>query len=219
MGLLDIDHLDFHLICYNAAAFFQWDVPFMRRVIVLALLAVLVSVKVWAGDPPSKPAQPPVREKVIMGWLESIFIKPWNRRLTAKLDTGAKTSSLHADKIEHFSKNGEAWVRFSLVDIEDPKQVPIVVERPLVRTAYIKSHARQASKRDVVMLTVCKNGKAYEAEFNLVDRSNFNYPVLLGRSFLKDVALVDSSATFLFKADADACTAQANAIQASGAHP
>jgi hypothetical protein len=56
-------------------------------------------------------------------------------------------------------------------------------------------------------LTVCKNGKDYEAEFNLVDRSKFNYPVLLGRSFLKDVALVDANATFLFKADDDACAA------------
>jgi hypothetical protein len=42
-----------------------------------------------------------------------------------------------------------------------------------------------------------------------VDRSKFNYPVLLGRSFLKDVALVDANTTFLFKADDDACAASA----------
>lgn len=140
-----------------------------------------------------------------MGWLESIFVKPWNRRLTAKLDTGAKTSSLHADKIEHFNKDGEPWVRFSLVDLEDRRQDPVRVEKPLVRTAYIKSHQRQASKRDVVMMSICKNGRDYEAEFNLVDRSNFNYPVLLGRAFLKDVALVDANATFIFRGEDDPC--------------
>jgi len=147
------------------------------------------------------------QHRVIMGWLESIFIRPWNLRLTAKLDTGAKTSSLHADSIEHFSKNGEDWVRFTLGDLEDKKQVPIIVEKPLLRTVNIKckSDDCQSSKRDVVLLALCKNGKEYQAEFNLVDRSNFNYPVLLGRAFLKDVALVDANETFLFKYQQDPC--------------
>lgn len=171
--------------------------------IVTALLLLLQSQFAF-GTGEDRPAQPGSR--VIMGWLESIFIKPWGKRLTAKLDTGAKNSSLHADKIEHFSKNGEEWVRFSLVDLEqNNKEPPIQVERALVRTAYIKSHSKTSSKRDVVMLTVCKNGTDYPTEFNLVDRSNFNYPVLLGRSFLKDVAMVDAAATFLFKADGDSC--------------
>lgn len=152
----------------------------------------------------------PTRQKLVMGWLESIFIKPWNRRLTAKLDTGAKTSSLHASQIEHFTKDGDDWVRFNLGDLEDTKSPPILVERPLVRTVNIKCKGEdcQPSKRDVVALTVCKNGKDYLAEFNLVDRSNFNYPVLLGRSFLKQVALVDAEMTFLFKAEQDPCVAK-----------
>lgn len=103
----------------------------------------------------------PTRQKLVMGWLESIFIKPWNRRLTAKLDTGAKTSSLHASQIEHFTKDGDDWVRFNLGDLEDTKSPPILVERPLVRTVNIKCKGEdcQPSKRDVVALTVCKNGK------------------------------------------------------------
>ncbi len=181
----------------------------MGRIIVLLFFTLLSAGEIRAGEDPSAAGklQAGPKQKLIMGWLESVFIRPWNRRLTAKLDTGAKTSSVHADRIEHFRRNGEDWVRFTLSDIEDQKLPPIVVEKPLVRTAYIKSHDNQASKRDVVMMTVCKNGKEYEAEFNLVDRSNFNYPVLLGRSFLKDVALVDPNETFLFKADKDACLA------------
>lgn len=179
----------------------------MGKTIAISIIALLISGAAMSADPTrgeGKSAAP--KEKIIMGWLESIFIKPWNRRLTAKLDTGAKTSSLHADRIEHFSRSGEDWVRFSLADLEDQKQPPIVVEKPLLRTAYIKSHDNlSSSKRDVVLMSICKNGKEYEAEFNLVDRSNFNYPVLLGRSFLKDVALVDPSQTFLFKGDQDPC--------------
>lgn len=148
-------------------------------------------------------ATPVVREKLVMGWLETVFLQPSNLRVTAKLDTGAKTSSLHAGHIEHFDKEGERWVRFVFIPGDDKK--PLEIERPLVRTAVIKERLSRSSSRDVVKLTVCKNGRDYETEFTLNDRSNFNYPILLGRSFLADVALVDSAATFLFKADNDVC--------------
>jgi len=180
----------------------------MAKTKVFFLVTLLLGSVSQAGEsPPTVKPQASPKQKLIMGWLESVFIKPWNRRLTAKLDTGAKTSSLHADNIEHFRKNGEDWVRFALGDTEDKKLPPIIAEKPLVRTVNIKCKGEdcQPSKRDVVVLTVCKNGKDYEAEFNLVDRSNFNYPVLLGRSFLKGVVLVDPAETFLFKADLDPC--------------
>lgn len=185
----------------------------MLRLAACFIGLLLISDEMLGQEQSSPEAKSPgaSKQKVIMGWLESIYLRPWNRRLTAKLDTGAKTSSIHADKIEHFSKGGDDWVRFSLVDIEDRKLPPIVVEKPLLRTALIKSHDNQASKRDVVLMTICKNGQEYEAEFNLVDRSNFNYPVLLGRSFLKDVALVDPSETFLFKGDQDPCRGKGEA--------
>jgi hypothetical protein len=154
------------------------------------------------------------REKLVMGWLESVYLKPWNLRVTAKLDTGAKTSSVHADHIDHFTKDGREWVRFTLVGSEDKK--PLVVERPIVRTAYIKERKAQSSKRDVVKLSLCKNGRDYETEFTLVDRSNFNYPLLLGRSFLQDVALIDASETFLFKAESDPCRLQSSASSGAG---
>ena len=177
--------------------------------IITFLLALTAGSNLSAADriQPHADMEAAPKQRVIMGWLESIFIRPWNRRLTAKLDTGAKSSSLHADKIEHFTKNGEDWVRFDLGDIEDKKLPPITVEKPLLRTVNIKCKGDdcQPSKRDVVLLSLCKNGKEYDAEFNLVDRSNFNYPVLLGRSFLKNVALVDASETFLFKSDLDPC--------------
>ena len=142
-------------------------------------------------------------EKVVMGWLESVFLLPANLQATAKLDTGAKTSSVHASNVEHFKQQGAEWVRFRFS--ADKGEAPLMIERPLVRTAVIKERQAHSSMRDVVLLTICKNGRQHETEFTLNDRSNFNYPILLGRSFLTDVALVDSSATFLFKAENDPC--------------
>ena len=142
-------------------------------------------------------------EKVVMGWLENVFLLPTHLQATAKLDTGAKTSSVHASNVEHFKQQGAEWVRFRFS--ADKGEAAVVLERPLVRTAVIKERQAHSSMRDVVLLTICKNGRQHETEFTLNDRSNFNYPILLGRSFLSDVALVDSSATFLFKADNDPC--------------
>lgn len=141
--------------------------------------------------------------KLIMGWLETIYLQPANLKVTAKLDTGAKTSSVHASKIEHFVKSGSPWVRLLFSPDKDSESVKI--ERPLIRTAIIKERLAGSSKRDVVTLTFCKNGKNYETEFTLNDRSNFNYPVLLGRSFLAGIALVDSSSTFNLKGEKDIC--------------
>ena len=148
-------------------------------------------------------------EKLIMGWLETIYLQPGNLKVTAKLDTGAKTSSVHASKIEHFVKSGDPWVRFLFSPDKDSETVKI--ERPLIRTAIIKERLAGSSKRDVVALTFCKNGKNYETEFTLNDRSNFNYPVLLGRSFLAGIALVDSSSTFNLKGEKDICLGKSKA--------
>lgn len=156
---------------------------------------------VLAAPPAAKEDDRPA-ERVIMGWLESVFFRPWNVRMTAKLDTGANTSSLHAERIERFNRDGRKWVRFTLVKDEDKT---FSVERQVIRTANIKQHGKESSQREVVKMTLCKNGKDYETEFTLVDRSNFSYPVLLGRSFLKDIALVDAAETFIFKADNDPC--------------
>ncbi len=142
---------------------------------------------------------------VTMGWLESIYLKPWGIQLTAKLDTGAKTSSLHATTVEHFRRQEADWVRFDLYDKEANRKV--TVEKPLVRTVFIKERKSGASQRDVVIMRLCKNGKEYDTEITLVDRSNFNYPLLLGRSFLKGVAYVDSGSTFMYPGENDGCNA------------
>ncbi len=185
----------------------------MKRFSVVVLVFFMLIGEAWGAD--RRPVQPPVKERLVLGWLESIFVKPWNIRLTAKLDTGAKTSSLHTDTIEHFTKDGQPWVRFRLSGNRRKDHKGIVVERPLARIVYVKDRLSDASRRDAITLAFCKNGKDYETEFTLVDRSNFNYPVLLGRSFLKGVALVDANATFLIKSSTDPC-AKKNAESGSG---
>jgi hypothetical protein len=146
------------------------------------------------------------KERVIMGWIERAVLIPWGVEIKAKLDSGAKTSSLHAEGIERFEKDGEEWVRFVIaVKAEGKKMERLHVERPLVRNVRIKQHHSSSKRRPVVNLKFCLNGESYETQFSLVDRSRLNYPVLFGRRFLKDVALIDPSKTFLANEGQDKC--------------
>lgn len=157
-----------------------------------------------AEDPGSEKTS--INERVIMGWVERVVLIPWGVELKAKLDSGAKTSSLHAEDIERFKKDGEEWVRF-MIDVErkGKKIKRFQVEQPIVRNVRIKRHRGSAKRRPVVSLVFCLNGKRHAAQFSLVDRSQLNYSMLLGRLFLKKVALIDPSRTFLTGQGWQAC--------------
>ncbi len=147
--------------------------------------------------------------KMILGWLETTQLMDSGMRIKTKLDPGAKTSSMQATNIEHFSKDGNPWVRFDFTDedMATGQERTLRLEGPLVREVEIKRHGAASVTRPVVAQEICLYHQIYRAEFSLADRGKFNYAILLGRSFLKDVALVDSSAIFLSRPDCDGHTA------------
>ncbi len=151
-----------------------------------------------------------VKEKLIYGWLEWVTLEPSGMKAKAKLDTGAKTSSMHAKNIEWFEKDGAQWIRFQFspdTKLSDKKfesgksKKVVTLEAPLVRNVTIKQHKRTNVKRPVVWLTFKLADKEYKAQFSLTDRSKFHYPVLFGRRFLEQVAIVDPGSTYLRTSD------------------
>lgn len=137
--------------------------------------------------------------KVIAGWLEKVHFAAADRHeVKAKLDSGAKTSSVNARNVEGFERDGRPWVRFELVlpDADDRTRV-VAMERPVTRYVRIKEHDGNHDRRAVVELEFCFVGRWHKAQFSLVDRSEFNYPVLLGRRFLAGIAVIDPGETFL----------------------
>lgn len=155
------------------------------------------------------PATGQAEDKFYTGWLERIVLVPSGIKLRAKLDSGAKTPSIHASDIERFERDGNDWVRFRTSNLFDKKPKSVSIERPLVRTVRIKSHVLSARERPVINLSFCWNQKLFESEFTLTDRSHFNYPVLLGRSFLRHGFLVDSSRIFTHKTSRKKCLRRA----------
>lgn len=133
------------------------------------------------------------KELKTIGWIEQVAINNSGLKLVAKIDTGATSSSINAKIIKKFKRDGQNWVRFRL---KNKKGKSIVLEKKVVRTVKIKRKLALSLKRPVILLGVCL-GKVYrERQVNLSNRKNFNYEMLIGRNYLEDYFLVDSSRTF-----------------------
>ena len=161
-----------------------------------SLLAFIVAAGAFGAE--VEESRTDQRSKQIAGWVERIAMLPGEEIAVAKLDTGAKTSSIHAEDIERFEREGEAWVRYTLVLKESKTRVHrIPRESQVVRKVYIKHHEKRSAARPVVELEFCMDGRRQRARFSLVDRSAFLYSVLLGREFLAGSFVVDPEVTFL----------------------
>ena len=131
------------------------------------------------------------RAKKTLGEVESAqFVNLDNLTLAARIDTGAKTSSIRADVIREFDRDGGRWVRFS---IERDGHKPLTLERPVLRRVRIKRQEADHERRHIISLKVRIGPILQTTEFSLARRDEFEYPVLIGRNFLQDVAVVDVS--------------------------
>lgn len=141
-------------------------------------------------------------ETEILGWVEKVQLLPADITVKAKLDTGALTSSLHAEGLEEFEKDGEEWVRFrvQLEDAETEETSTLNFEREVRRHMKVRG-AGGAERRPVVMMKICVGDKVYEEQFSLNDRDKMIYPLLLGRRTLEELGAVDSSRTFVSEPD------------------
>ncbi len=137
---------------------------------------------------------PVVLDKILLGRIEWVWLDLLGKTLKAKMDTGAKSSSLSASNIQEFERDGKKWVRFSIPEGSTEK----FYEAPLIKY----QNVRQASMAEMdvrakIMLKLRIGGLVEETEFTLTDRSNMIYPLLLGRRFLRDIAVVDVAQKFV----------------------
>lgn len=138
----------------------------------------------------------------VAGWVETGWIGEPPIKVKVKLDTGARTSSIHAAQVRDYEKGGKRYVSFSLTNNEG---AILKLDSEVVRTATIRRAGTELQERPVIRLKICIAGQSRETEFTMADRSDLTYPVLVGRSFLAGNIVVDSSRTFL---SADTCTKQ-----------
>lgn len=129
----------------------------------------------------------------VAGWVENGWLGDPPVRFKVKLDTGAKTSSIHAAQYREYVRDGTQRVSFTLVNNQGRE---LKIDTPVLRTASIRRAGSERSDRPVIRLKLCIAGVASPVEFTMADRSELQYPVLIGRSFLAGKILVDSARTF-----------------------
>jgi hypothetical protein len=145
------------------------------------------------------PVEPTPTHDIILGSIEKVTIDSIKQSFDARVDTGAATSSLNAIDIKEFERNGKDWVRFHLADnTKSEEEKNIWIEAPVLRYVKIRQSANEELDRRAVVELWVKVGKIHEkAQFTLADRSHMNHPILLGREFMRDIALVDVSRTYI----------------------
>lgn len=136
--------------------------------------------------------------KVVLGQTEWVYVSAVKRNFKARVDTGATTASISATNIERFERDGEKWVHFNLES--DKNTVPKIIEARIVRFVSIiqANDPEEKDSRLVVSLHVRIGGVVGETEFTLTDRTHMEYPILIGRTFLQDVAVVDVSKEYIY---------------------
>jgi len=155
----------------------------MKRIILLILpfLFIVFNSSYLSAD-----------NKKVIGWLEMVRVYPGNLKIRAKFDTGAKVSSLNASSLLKFNRNGESWVKFKLYAGEES----FIIEKKILETVNIKKKGGCVEQRPVIKIGVCIGSTYREIEVNLIDRSSFNYQLLIGRNDSKEKYLIDPSLTF-----------------------
>ena len=132
----------------------------------------------------------------VLGWREEVSLPELGlARIPAKIDTGARTSSLHAIILEEFVRDGRDHVRFA---VDFPAQnVRQVCEAVRVDWRGITSSNGETQRRMIIKTPLTIGAITFRAEISLADRSDMKFPMLIGRSSLRRRFVVDSGHSWL----------------------
>lgn len=138
-------------------------------------------------------------DKIVVGSEEWIKLPKMNiPAIKVRVDSGAKTSALHAMNIEPFAKDGEHWVRYDVYPIQDNGKKVLHCEAPIFDKRIIKSSTGTKEHRYVIKSTLhIGEDEVWEIELTLTNRDSMGYRMLLGREAMMGRILVDPESSFL----------------------
>ncbi len=141
-------------------------------------------------------ASPP--SNTIVGWREWVSLPglgvPW---IKAKVDTGARTSSLHAFDVEEVERDGDRWIRYSVHPWQGSDEDAVACESHVVEQRDVRSSSGHVEERYVVRLDVGLAGRVVDAEVTLSNRDEMGFRMLIGREALVRGYHVDAGGSYL----------------------
>ncbi|MCF6340763.1 MAG: RimK/LysX family protein [Sulfurimonas sp.] len=135
-------------------------------------------------------------KRPIIGQLENVYLPELKITLKSRIDTGATTTSIDAKNIVAFERDGKKWVRF---DILDSNNKSITLKKKIEKSITVKRHQTQGQRRYVVKMRLNISNLSIYGNISLTDRSNYKFPILIGRNFLQGNAIVDVSLQYTKK--------------------
>jgi len=117
--------------------------------------------------------------------------------IKARIDSGAKTSSIHAFNIQPFRREGIAWVSFEVHPLQNNRKTVIRCERPVIDKRVVKSSSGAAETRYVVSSLLQLGEMNWNIELTLANRDSMGYRMLLGREAMHGKLMVDPSESHL----------------------
>jgi hypothetical protein len=132
-----------------------------------------------------------------MGWREWLELPDLGiRRVKAKVDTGARSSSLHAESIELLQVRGQVAVRFIVLPLQRSRLKPVACQMPLYDERYVKSSNGSRELRPVIRTAVSWGGQSWEVDVTLTSRDLMGFRMLLGREAIRRRFLVDTGSSY-----------------------
>jgi ribosomal protein S6--L-glutamate ligase len=116
--------------------------------------------------------------------------------IKARIDSGAKTSSIHAFNIHRFKRNGDSWVSFEVHPLQKNRRTVIRCEKPLVDIRSVKSSSGTTDKRYVINERIKLGEEEWDVELTLANRDSMGYRMLLGREAMSGRMIVDPDLKF-----------------------
>ena len=138
------------------------------------------------------------RHLTVIGWREWVSLPDLGiPRIKAKVDTGARSSSLHAFDVRLFENDGKTHVRFKVHPLQRSSRETVVAEAPVLEFRHVKSSSGHGTKRPVIVTTVEALGQSWPIEVTLANRDTMGFRMLLGRTAMKPHFVVDPARSYL----------------------
>lgn len=143
-------------------------------------------------------AKKPKKQPTVIGWREWVSLPELGGAVVrAKIDTGARTSSIHAFGLELFEKDGKEYARFAIHPDHRSPGPAVIVETPVLGHRSVRNPGGRSEDRPVIRTKLVIGTYRFLTEVNLTRRDNMGMPMLLGRHTVRRRFVVDPGRSYL----------------------